>query len=116
MAASCCRWCAARSPSARSWASRLPVEMLRGLSAALALLFALGGVTACGRQADNAVLRVANQKGSTRAMMVAAGVLNGAPYRVEWSEFPAAQPLLEAVGGGATDLGLAGDAPFIFAY
>jgi sulfonate transport system substrate-binding protein len=90
--------------------------MFRGLSAALALLFVLGGVTACGRQGDTAVLRVANQKGSTRAMMVAAGVLDGAPYHVEWSEFPAAQPLLEAVGGGATDLGRAGDAPFIFAY
>lgn len=62
------------------------------------------------------VLHVANQKGSTRAMMLAAGVLDGAPYTVEWSEFPAAQTLLEAVGSGAADLGLAGDAPFIFAY
>lgn len=48
--------------------------------------------------------------------MLASGVLAGAPYKVEWSEFPAAQPLLEAVGGGATDLGIAGDAPFMFAY
>jgi len=51
-----------------------------------------------------------------KAMMLASGALEGAPYRVEWSEFPAAQPLLEAVGGGAADLGLAADAPFIFAY
>lgn len=68
------------------------------------------------RHDDQMVLRVANQKGSTRAMMIAAGVLRDAPYKVEWSEFPAAQTLLEAVGGGAADLGLAGDAPFIFAY
>jgi sulfonate transport system substrate-binding protein len=76
----------------------------------------LGGLAACTQGSDTAVLRVANQKGSTRAMMVAAGALKGAPYRVEWSEFPAAQPLMEAVAGGAADLGLAGDAPFIFAY
>jgi sulfonate transport system substrate-binding protein len=81
----------------------------------LAILLGLM-VVACGQGGDIAVLRVANQKGSTRAMMEAAGVLKGASYRVEWSEFPAAQPLLEAVAGGAADLGLAGDAPFIFAY
>ncbi|WP_313805506.1 ABC transporter substrate-binding protein [Sphingobium sp.] len=65
---------------------------------------------------DDKLLRVANQKGQVKAMMLASGVLKGAPYTVEWSEFPAAQPLLEAVGGGAADLGLAADAPFIFAY
>jgi sulfonate transport system substrate-binding protein len=65
---------------------------------------------------DDNVLRVANQKGQVKSMMIASGVLNGAPYTVEWSEFPSAQPLLEAVGGGAADLGLAADAPFIFAY
>lgn len=62
------------------------------------------------------VLRVANQRGSTKSMMIASGALEGAPYRVEWSEFPAAQHLLEALGSGSVDLGLAGDAPFIFAY
>ena len=83
---------------------------------AVLLLVVLGALSACGHGSDTAVLRVANQKGSTRAMMEAAGVLKDAPYRVEWSEFPAAQPLMEAVAGGAADLGLAGDAPFIFAY
>jgi sulfonate transport system substrate-binding protein len=59
---------------------------------------------------------VGNQRGTTKALMLAAGVLDGAPYRVEWSEFPAAQSLLEALGSGAVDLGLVGDAPFQFAY
>jgi sulfonate transport system substrate-binding protein len=89
------------------------------VAAAGAVLLILGGATLAVRSAAGPgkdVLRVANQKGSTRAMMVAAGVLDGAPYSVEWSEFPAAQSLLEAVGAGAADLGLAGDAPFIFAY
>jgi sulfonate transport system substrate-binding protein len=35
---------------------------------------------------------------------------------VEWSEFPSAQALLEALGAGAVDAGAVGDAPFIFAY
>lgn len=87
----------------------------RALLAAL-LLTLFVALAACAQGGDTEVLRVANQKGSTRAMMEAAGVLKGAPYRVEWSEFPAAQPLMEAVAGGAADLGLAGDAPFIFAY
>ncbi|MDO7842047.1 ABC transporter substrate-binding protein [Sphingomonas sp. CA1-15] len=79
------------------------------------MLLAVATLTACGSQKAD-VLHVANQKGSTRAMMLAAGVLDGAPYTVEWSEFPAAQTLLEAVSSGSADLGLAGDAPFIFAY
>ncbi len=85
----------------------------------LVALLVAGGLSACGSKgADGAegVLRVANQKGQVRAMMLASGALDGAPYSVEWSEFPAAQPLLEAVGSGAADLGLAADAPFIFAY
>uniref|UniRef100_UPI0013CF8C69 PhnD/SsuA/transferrin family substrate-binding protein n=1 Tax=Morganella morganii TaxID=582 RepID=UPI0013CF8C69 len=33
----------------------------------------------------------------------------------EWSEFPAAAPLLEALNAGANDVGGCGDAPFTFA-
>ena len=83
-------------------------------------ILATGGflaLAACGRGgAASGLLRVGNQRGSTKAMMTAAGVLDGAPYRVEWSEFPAAQSLLEAIGSGAVDVGLVGDAPFQFAY
>lgn len=86
------------------------------LSASLVAVAGLALAAATFKGGDDKVLRVANQKGQVRAMMLASGVLNGAPYTVEWSEFPAAQPLLEAVGGGAADLGLAADAPFIFAY
>jgi sulfonate transport system substrate-binding protein len=66
--------------------------------------------------ASEAVLKVASQRGSTRTVMEAAGVLDGVPYRIEWSEFPAAAPLLEALAAGAVDLGGVGDAPFAFAY
>jgi sulfonate transport system substrate-binding protein len=85
------------------------------------LLIALGtllALAACGGGAggDKTVLHVGSQRGGTRAVMLASGALEGAPYKVEWSEFPAAQHLLEAIGGGAVDVGLVGDAPFMFAY
>ncbi|TCM14194.1 sulfonate transport system substrate-binding protein [Novosphingobium sp. PhB165] len=87
----------------------------RYLLAGLATTFALA---ACGRGAGAHadVLRVGSQKGGTKALMLASGALDGAPYKVEWSEFPAAQNLLEALGSSAVDLGLVGDAPFQFAY
>jgi sulfonate transport system substrate-binding protein len=47
--------------------------------------------------------------------MEAAGVLKDVPYRIEWKEFPAAAPLLEALSAGAIETGLVGDAPFTFA-
>src|SRR5436853_4757495 len=60
-------------------------------------------------------LRVGDQKGNSQAVMEAAGVLKDLPYRIEWKEFPAAAPLLEALGAGAIETGLVGDAPFTFA-
>jgi sulfonate transport system substrate-binding protein len=89
--------------------------LLAGLGlAGLGSTLALAG---CGRNAGAGdLLRVGSQKGGTKALMLAAGVLKGAGYAVEWAEFPAAQNLLEALGSHAIDLGLAGDAPFQFAY
>ena len=60
-------------------------------------------------------LRVGDQKGNAQAVMQAAGVLDNVPYKIEWKEFAAAAPLLEALGAGAIDTGLVGDAPFTFA-
>jgi sulfonate transport system substrate-binding protein len=65
---------------------------------------------------DHPVLRIASQKGGTKSLLLASHMLDGAPYTVEWSEFPSAQALLEALGAGAVDAGAVGDAPFIFAY
>jgi sulfonate transport system substrate-binding protein len=62
------------------------------------------------------VLKVGSQKGGTKALMLASDVLAGADYTVEWAEFPAAQHLLEALGSNAVDIGLIGDAPYLFAY
>ena len=60
-------------------------------------------------------LRVGDQKGNARAVMEAAGVLKDVPYRIEWKEFAAAAPPLEALSAGAIETGLVGDAPFTFA-
>lgn len=61
------------------------------------------------------VLRMGDQKGGSQALMEAAGVLRGLPYTIEWHQFPAAAPLLEALNAGAVDSAFAGDAPTIFA-
>jgi sulfonate transport system substrate-binding protein len=65
--------------------------------------------------AAQSILRVGDQKGNAQAVMEAAGVLKDVPYKIEWKEFAAAAPLLEAIGAGAIDTGLVGDAPFTFA-
>jgi sulfonate transport system substrate-binding protein len=72
----------------------------------------LGAIVSAGAQTT---LRVGDQKGNSQAVMEAAGVLKDVPYRIEWKEFPAAAPLLEALGAGAIETGLVGDAPFTFA-
>jgi sulfonate transport system substrate-binding protein len=72
----------------------------------------LGSLSAASAQTT---LRVGDQKGSSQAVMEAAGVLKDVPYKIEWKEFPAAAPLLEALGAGAIETGLVGDAPFTFA-
>lgn len=61
-------------------------------------------------------LKVGDQRGNAHALLSAAGVLEGVPYRLEWIELPAAAPLLEALSAGAIDVGGVGAAPFAFAY
>ncbi len=65
--------------------------------------------------AADAVLRVGDQKGGSQSVMKAAGALDGLTYRLEWNQFAAAAPLLEALNADAVDLAFAGDAPTTFA-
>lgn len=101
--------------AARIVGGRLRRSVTGGL---VVLALAATGVGGCrpSGASDGPVLKIASQRGGTRALMEAAGVLDGAPYRIEWSEFPSAQTLLEALGAGAVDAGAVGDAPFMFAY
>lgn len=78
-------------------------------------------LTACGTSTatgdgdlTKVVLKVGDQKGSQKALLTAAGLLN-APYRIEWSTFTSGPPLLEAASGGAIDIGSVGNTPPIFA-
>jgi sulfonate transport system substrate-binding protein len=83
--------------------------MIRSVFATALLLSAIASATA------QTTLRVGDQKGNSRAVMEAAGVLRDVPYKIEWKEFAAAAPLLEALAAGAIETGLVGDAPFTFA-
>ena len=66
-------------------------------------------------RAEDAVLRVGDQKGGALSLMKASGLLDDLPYRIVWSQFAAAAPLLEALNAGAVDIAFAGDAPTTFA-
>jgi len=61
------------------------------------------------------LLKAGDQKGGLRALLEAAGALEGLDYDIQWSEFPAAAPLAEALNAAAVDSGPIGDAPLIFA-
>jgi sulfonate transport system substrate-binding protein len=66
--------------------------------------------------ADTVVLRVGDQKGGNRSLLEIAGYGKDLPYRIAWSEFPAAAPILEALNAGALDVGYTGDLSFLTVY
>jgi sulfonate transport system substrate-binding protein len=66
--------------------------------------------------ADVVTLRVGDQKGGNRALLEIAGLAKDLPYKIEWSEFPAAAPILEALNAGALDFGYTGDLAFLTVY
>ena len=68
-----------------------------------------------GSGGDRNVLFVGDQRGGSKVVLEATGALKSLPYRIEWSSFPNAAPLLEALNAGAIDTGVGGDAAFIFA-
>jgi sulfonate transport system substrate-binding protein len=66
--------------------------------------------------ADQITLRVGDQKGGNRSLLEAAGLTKDLPYKIQWSEFPAAAPILEAINAGALDVGHTGDLAFLSVY
>jgi len=66
-------------------------------------------------RAERVLLKAGDQKGGLRALLEAAGELQGLAYDIQWAEFPAAAPLAEALNAEAVDCGPIGDAPLIFA-
>jgi len=89
---------------------------LRKFGAAL-FSAALGfSITASALAADAVTLRVGDQKGGNRSLLEIAGLARDLPYKIEWSEFPAAAPILEALNAGALDVGYTGDLSFLTVY
>ena len=78
---------------------------------------ALGfSITASALAADAVTVRVGDQKGGNRSLLEIAGLARDLPYKIEWSEFPAAAPILEALNAGALDVGYTGDLSFLTVY
>ncbi len=63
-----------------------------------------------------AALRVGSQRGGLQALLEASGQAKDLPYPVVWSEFQAAQPLLEALNADAIDIGSMGDLNFFSVF
>jgi sulfonate transport system substrate-binding protein len=97
-----CRSTAARADSLLSRLARYCVLVA-------CLLFTLNA------HAADAILRIGDSKGVYKALLIASGELAGISYGVEWAEFPATAPALEALAAGAIDLRASAAAPLIFA-
>ncbi|PCE25476.1 sulfonate ABC transporter substrate-binding protein [Paraburkholderia acidicola] len=89
---------------------------MRVLLASLLLALLPSVLPAASHAATETVLKVGDQQLQTRGVLEASGQLKDLPYKIEWYNFPAAQPLGEALNAGAIDVGGLGDAPLIFAY
>jgi sulfonate transport system substrate-binding protein len=61
-------------------------------------------------------LHVGDQAGTgAEAVLTAAGLIHKLPFKVAWSDFTSGPPMLQAMSGGAVDIGGVGDAPPVFA-
>jgi sulfonate transport system substrate-binding protein len=89
---------------------------LRNVSAALFGAVVGFAIMASALAADTVTLRVGDQKGGNRSLLEIAGLAKDLPYTIEWSEFPAAAPILEALNAGALDVGYTGDLAFLTVY
>ena len=89
---------------------------LRKAGAALLGAAVTLAVAASAFAAEPVTLRVGDQKGGNRSLLEIAGLAKELPYRIEWSEFPAAAPILEALNAGALDVGYTGDLSFLTVY
>ncbi len=94
---------------------RFTPALQRVLAASLALS-CLAGLTAC-KKAQT--VRIGYQKFGVLLVLKERGtlepILKASNVSVEWSEFPSGPPVMEALHAGKIDLGLAGEAPPVFA-
>ncbi|UFX43442.1 ABC transporter substrate-binding protein [Bradyrhizobium sp. 41S5] len=93
-----------------------PYTFTRRTAAALITAVITLSTSAAAFATDAIVLRVGDQKGGNRSLLEISGLAKGLPYKIEWSEFPAAAPILEAINAGALDVGYTGDLSFLTVY
>ncbi len=93
-----------------------PNTLTRRTAAALITAVITLSTSAAAFAADPIVLRVGDQKGGNRSLLEISGFAKDLPYKIEWSEFPAAAPILEALNAGALDVGYTGDLAFLTVY
>ena len=99
------------------------MRLRSGIFAALLLLAACGTTTPKAAEpapvsADelaSVTLTVGDQKGGSKSLLTAAGLLDDLPYEIEWATFTSGPPLLEAVSAGGVHVGRVGNTPPIFA-
>jgi len=99
----------------RSWRILLGVGVVIAIGA-IVIAFLGRADDPANRAAASGTLTIGDQRGGAQALLTAAGELKDVPYHIEWALFPAASPLIEALGAGAIDLGGTGGAAFAFAY
>lgn len=90
---------------------------LLGALPAAALLAACGEKVLAPSSTDlsKVTLVLGDQVNLLRSKAEAAGVLEGAPYKIEWASFQGAAPLFEAVVSGDVDTAMAADTPALAA-
>jgi sulfonate transport system substrate-binding protein len=86
--------------------------MTKRLSTLLAAAIGISLATSA-YAADPVTLRIGDQKGGNRSLLESSGLAKDLPYKIVWSEFPAAAPILEALNAGALDVGHTGDLAFL---
>src|ERR1700754_546383 len=91
-------------------------QRFRGVGAALFGILIGCSTVASALASDVVTLRVGDQKGGNRSLLEIAGLAKDLPYKIEWSEFPAAAPILEALNAGALDVGYTGELAFLTVY
>lgn len=88
----------------------------RGLLAGAGLVLATRAMPALAApDLSGVTLRVGDQVGQQQSKLRAAGLLDDVPYKIDWSVYPAAVNLHEALKAEAIDIGAANDSPTVTA-
>lgn len=94
------------SPAQANSGGTQPTQSAPATAGASSVPASLGDVT----------LHVGDQAGAgSQALLTAAGLIGKLPFKVDWSDFTAGPPMLQAMSAGAVDIGAVGDAPPVFA-